>query len=393
MRILFVSERAPYLPCADSDRAASGELLAALAARHEVLVLGAAAPHDTERERRWASRLAVGAEILPAARWRHALTGAPDLGIRGLGDALARRAARFAPDVVFLDGTMVAPLAGRTSAPTVLAPRPARTGFTAGVRGFSPFGRVAAYVSAHTDGRWERRWFPSVTACVVPSYDERAALAAWLPADRIDVIPAGVDLGRYAYRRSAIEGERIVFAGDLGCAPHAESARHFVMSVLPRIRRAMPHAELLLVGTAPTKWARRFSAIEGVRVMAPVADVRPSVWSAAVCVSPLTSHGARSLLVPAMALGTPVVTSPAGLAAVCDSVVDGQHVLVARDDAALADAVVTVLGHRILASTLARNARSLVERRYHWTAITAQYEAVFARVAGHAVERAVPIAA
>jgi glycosyltransferase involved in cell wall biosynthesis len=393
LRIVFVSERAPYLPCADTNRAAAGELLAALAARHEVLVLGAAAPDDTERQRRWASRLAVGVEILPAVRWRHALTGAPDLGIRGLGDALARRAPRFAPDVVYLDGTMVAPLAERVGVPTVLAPCPLRTAVTTGHHGLSPFGRVAAYVAAHTDGRWERRWFPMATACVVPSYDERAALAAWLPAERIDVVPAGVDLSRYAYRRNALEGERMVFAGDLGCAPHAEAARHFVMSVLPRIRRAMPRAELLLVGTAPTKWARRFAGIDGVRVMAPVADVRPSVWSAAVCVSPLVSGAARSFLVPAMALGTPVVTSPAGLAAVCDSVVDGQHVLVAHDDAALADAVVTVLGHRVLASTLARNARNLVERRYHWDAITAQYEAVFARVAGYAGERALPLAA
>jgi glycosyltransferase involved in cell wall biosynthesis len=165
------------------------------------------------------------------------------------------------------------------------------------------------------------------------------------------------------------------------------------MTVLPLIRRTLPRAELLLVGTAPTKWARRFAEVAGVRVLAPVADVRPSVWSAAVCVSPLAGGGARSLLVPAMALGTPVVTSPAGLAAVCDSVVDGQHVLVAQTDQAFADAVVTVLGNRVLANTLARNARDLVERRYHWDAITAQHEAVFARVAGRAMERALPRAA
>ena len=375
MRILFVCERAPYLPCADDDRVASAELLAALAARHDVAVVGVAAVGDGELQRRWSSRHAVTAEILPAATWRHGLTGAPGLAIRALGDAFDRHVARFAPDVAYLDGAMLAPLAVRTRVPTVLAPHAARRSVTSR----PALTRLGGWLGVDADDRWQRRWFAAATACVVASAEERAALARWLPSEHIDVVPAGVDLKRYEFRRVPLAEPRMVFAGDLASRSHVMAARRFVRSVLPRIRQVHATAELLLVGTAPSAAGRALSRVPGVRVMAPVADVRPSVWSAAVCVSPL--DGGANLVLPAMALGTPVVASPASLGGVPD-VVDRRHLLVAGTEADVTSAVLAMLDDASHAKTIARSARDLVEQRYSWPAIATRHEAVLARVAG-----------
>jgi glycosyltransferase involved in cell wall biosynthesis len=290
---------------------------------------------------------------------------------------MERRADRFSPDVAFLHGARLAPLAARARVPTVLAPHAASVGGPSR----SSVARLGAWLGVHTAEGWQRRWFPAATACVVGSGDERAALARWLPAARVDVVPAGVDLKRYEFRRMAPGGRRIVFAGDLASRAHVAAARRFVRAVLPRIRRVHPDAELLLVGTAPSAAGRAMARVPGIRVMAPVADVRPSVWGAAVCASPL-DDAARSLVLPAMALGTPVVASSTSLGGVPD-VVDGRHLLLADNDADAATALITVLAEPGLATSIARNARDLVERRYSWPAIAARHEAVLRRVAGH----------
>jgi glycosyltransferase involved in cell wall biosynthesis len=171
-----------------------------------------------------------------------------------------------------------------------------------------------------------------------------------------------------------------VFGGDVSLDAHVERATHVATRILPRVRRTFAHAELIVVATAPTAAARRLSALDGVRVLAPVADVRPSLWSASVCVVP--AAGAHSLMLPAMALGTPVVAAASAIGTLADGVIAGQHLQVAETDDRMVEAITLVLRRPIETSTLARNARALVERRYTWKAVAAAHETVFARVAG-----------
>lgn len=383
MRILFVSERAPYLPCPDTARADAAQLLCAFAASHDVGVLATADPIDTDLQRRWPGRRAAFAEVLPAARWRRPLSGDPDVGLTGLQAAFERRVRGFMPDVVYLHGAMIAPLAAATPAACVLTPHAARLSDLAGRLVRSPLDRLAGWFTDRGADAWAHRWFARAASCIVPSYADRALLGRHVPLARVDVVPPGLDLGRYTFRRSG-DTDRIVFAGDLGFRPHADAAYRFATSVLPRIRRVRPRAEMILVATAPVGGARRLAHLDGVRIVAPVGDIRPSFWSAAAAVSPFDAAAARRSLVPhAMALGTPVVASPGTTAALPD-VIAGHHVLVAERDADLAETVVLLLGHAVVANTVARNARDLVERCYGWSAIAAQYEAVLKRVAGAA---------
>jgi len=161
-----------------------------------------------------------------------------------------------------------------------------------------------------------------------------------------------------------------------------EAARRLAGVILPRVRREVPRAELLLAGTGgAADAARALARLPGVRVTGSLVDLRASVWGAAVYVSPLESgFGRKARLLEPMALGTPVVASPPMLSGMPD-VLAGHHVLTADRDDEFAEAIRLLLPDPAVANTIARNARDLVERRFTWGAVGQRYETLYARLA------------
>ncbi|HEY7517785.1 MAG TPA: glycosyltransferase, partial [Methylomirabilota bacterium] len=234
---------------------------------------------------------------------------------------------------------------------------------------------------------WARDWFGGVSACVVDSEHDRRALADHLPSERLEVIAGGIDTERYAYRRIGEPG-RLVFTGNLGAPSDLEAAQRLATSILPRVRRRVARAQLVIAGTDTAGRARELGRLEGVRVDARLGDLRPSVWGAAVYVSPAAGGSDRTArIVESLALGTPVVASAASLSRL-DAVEPGHHVLAADGDADVADAVALLMREPVVASTLARNARALVERARGWRTVTQRYEAVYRRLGERPLERA-----
>jgi glycosyltransferase involved in cell wall biosynthesis len=215
---------------------------------------------------------------------------------------------------------------------------------------------------------------------VVESEDDRRALAEHVALERVEVIPAGIDGVKHIYRRSG-EPWRLVFTGDLSAPRDVEAARRLAGAILPRVRRDVPRAELLLAGTDGTAdAARALAALPGVRVSGSLGDLRASVWGAAVYVSPLDAgFGRTARLLEPMALGTPVVASRPTLSGL-PGVVAGEHVLSAESDEEFANAIRRLLREPLLANTLAPNARQLIERRFTWRTVAERYETLYARL-------------
>jgi glycosyltransferase involved in cell wall biosynthesis len=97
--------------------------------------------------------------------------------------------------------------------------------------------------------------------------------------------------------------------------------------------------------------------------------------------------GRAARILESLALGTPVVASPASLSRL-DDVVPGHHVLTADSDADVADAISLLLREPVVANTIARNARALVERSLAWRAVIPRYEDVYRRVGESAMVEA-----
>lgn len=201
---------------------------------------------------------------------------------------------------------------------------------------------------------------------------EEAALVrdlAGADAGKVDYYRNGVDTDYFAPGATdpAAGGADIVLTGAMDYRPNADGADWFVRSVLPILRDARPQTSLAVVGARPTKSVLRLGALPGITVTGRVADVRPWIEAASVAIAPLSvARGVQNKVLEAMAMGKPVVASPA--AARGTQAIPGEHLLAAETPNDTAAAILSLLGDKALAARIGAAARSLTVGRFGWDA-------------------------
>src|SRR5215470_7959416 len=303
MRVLMLTQTAPHLPTHDRARLVPAYLLAHLAEHHQVALVAPETPYDTPVQRAWASSVAARVTRVPVTRWRHALTGTPGEGVAAMQAAALRTIAAWKPDVVHLEGSLLAPLAGALPVPVVIGCRESAVRRARQARRLArtPRDWMRAQLEERLEVDCERRWLPAARACIVSSEEDRRTLAERVPFERIDVVPPGVDETRYDFRRTG-ESWRLIFAGNLAWPAHLDAARRLALRILPLVRRALPQAELLVLGGGPQGALRTLAQAPGVRVAGATSDVRPSLWSATVALVPSeATPGVEAAVLEAMA--------------------------------------------------------------------------------------------
>ena len=194
------------------------------------------------------------------------------------------------------------------------------------------------------------------------------------------VVPNGVDLSRYAFRREPAAQELAFFVGDLSWPPNAEGVRWFAREVWPRIRRQRPAAHAEIVGrSAPPDLERLSSA--GFALVGEGADTRPFWQRAAVAVVPLLAGGGTRLkILEAAACGVPVVSTSVGAEGL--DLESGTEILLRDDAEGFASAVAGLLADPEAARRQAMAARTRVEALYDWERIGGELAQQLARVGG-----------
>jgi glycosyltransferase involved in cell wall biosynthesis len=194
----------------------------------------------------------------------------------------------------------------------------------------------------------------------------------------ITVLPHGVDQQYFSAYNGQREAETLVFTGKMSFHANIAGALTLVKEILPRIWQQRPAVRLLIAGSNPPEAVRRLARDPRVRVTGSVPDLRPYLAQAQVAVSPLPyAVGIQNKILEAMASGTPVVASPsagAGLEAVA-----GRDLLLARDPAEFAAAVLRVLDDHVLRGELRENGLAYIARHHTWQRIVAQLTAVYDR--------------
>lgn len=221
--------------------------------------------------------------------------------------------------------------------------------------------------------RAEAALVASGAPCLVVSARERAALGG---AANVRVVPNGVDTAAFPFVADGRPPARLVFAGNLGYFPNVDAAVWLARDVLPRVRAAVPAAELRLVGARPARAVRALARLPGVSVAGAVPAMAPELAAASVAVIALRAgSGVQNKVLEALATGTPVVATSRATEGL--DVRPGEHVLSADDAAGLADAAIALLRDPGRARALARAGRELVERRYRWADSAAGVEAAW----------------
>lgn len=216
------------------------------------------------------------------------------------------------------------------------------------------------------------------------------------PADKLDVIPNGVDPARFQalegvdlseFRRNyAAPDEKIVF--NVGRVVEEKGVPVLVEAV-PRVLAAYPKAKFVVAGTGALWSALRHRAWElGVDAHMYFTgycpdDVRDRLFKVAdVAVFPSIYEPFGIVALEAMAARTPVVVSETGgLAEVVRHAETGITVYPGNPDS-LAWGILHTLEHPEWARMRVENAYREVLERYNWTTIARQTVAVYERVAG-----------
>ena len=212
-----------------------------------------------------------------------------------------------------------------------------------------------------------------------------------LPAEKVDVLPNGIDLTEWttdpdevaAARRSfAADGPLVLFAGRL----EWEKGVHTLVEAMPRLRRRFPGVRLVVVGKGSQQemledLTRRLRVSRSVVFAGWLTEggLRSVSAAADVAVVPSVYEPFGLVALEAAALGTPLVVADTG--GLTEIVEHGETGLVfpALDAAALADAVSEVLRDEVLARRVVRASREVVERDYSWPTIAASTVTVYER--------------
>lgn len=207
---------------------------------------------------------------------------------------------------------------------------------------------------------------------VVSHLERQALLAMGCDAERIAVVPNGVDIT--GGPRSDPGTARVIYPGSVQFDANLDAVRHFVHEVWPLVRQARPDATFWVTGATDGVDVTDLRQ-PGVTFTGRLADVAPAVSDSAVCVVPLRAGGGTRLKVlQAMALGVPVVSTPKGVEGL--DIVDGEHVLVRSTAGALAAAILQVLADPARAARLGTAAHARVRERYDWNGIAAALDRV-----------------
>lgn len=217
--------------------------------------------------------------------------------------------------------------------------------------------------------RREARFLSRFTAVTVCSEDDRAYLGG---GPRIHVVPNGFEAPATPPARDVRRG-RIGMIGKISYPPNLDGLRWFLDRAWPAVRRALPGAELRVVGEGSD--VPGAPAAEGVTGLGWVADTSAEMatWSASI-VPLLVGAGTRIKIAESFARGVPVVSTSLG--AFGYPVEDGRELLVADEPAAFAAACVRLLTEPALGDALARRGWDLFRANYTWDAIAPAVERV-----------------
>jgi glycosyltransferase involved in cell wall biosynthesis len=187
------------------------------------------------------------------------------------------------------------------------------------------------------------------------------------------VVPNGADTYRNSFREAPVTARKILFCGSLDYEPNRDGILWFYGSIWPALKAAYPDLGFTVIGRNGNH--DDYAALrqdKDIEFVGEVPDVRAYYADSCISVVPLRKgSGTRLKILESMSLGTTVVSTSVGAEGIdCRH---GEHLYIADTREDFIDRVGELLEDRNLAELLRRNARKLVDTRYSWQVIVAEF--------------------
>ncbi len=244
----------------------------------------------------------------------------------------------------------------------------------------TPKSRLMATLDLARTRRFEgglTKRFPAVI--VTSAADRQALIDLGSTAERITVVPNGVDLDYFQPMNAERDPLRLVFTGKMSYHANIAAAQDLVEKIMPLVWHKQPDAHLQIVGKDPSPVIRLLGEHPNITVTGFVPDMRPYLAQAAVAVSTVRyGVGIQNKVLEAMAMATPVVCSPQACSAL--STQPGRDLLVGETPEAIAQHILDLLSGPEKQAALGAAGRHYVEQHQTWTHAAELLEATYEQV-------------
>jgi len=238
---------------------------------------------------------------------------------------------------------------------------------TSAVDAFADAESEASKLAAYEDKHW-----PQFSLRTVVSQNDRAELMSRCPDSKTWVVNNGIDTESTRLLENK-QARKLFFFGTLTYFPNIDGAIYFANEVMPWVWETEPDMQFCIAGADPPETILALANDPRIQVVASPEVMEDVAKDCHISVVPLrVGSGTRIKILHAMAMGLPVVSTSLG----CEGLdgEDGKHLLVRDEPEQIAQAVLALDGDRALWSRLRENGRHLVEDRYDWQTIYADFE-------------------
>ena len=214
--------------------------------------------------------------------------------------------------------------------------------------------------------RYEGQMCRQFDAVLAVSEEDRRALIDVGARDDIRVIPIAIDTDEVAMVERAPTAPNVMHMGTMFWPPNVDGILWFLREIYPLVKATVLNVRCTLIGARPPQEIVQFGETDpSIRVTGYVDDPAPYLRDSSLMVVPLRAGGGmRVKILNALAQGIPMVSTTLGCEGI--AVRPGEHILIADEPAAFAEAVTRLLNDPVLAERLAKNGRALVEAQYDY---------------------------
>lgn len=183
--------------------------------------------------------------------------------------------------------------------------------------------------------------------------------------DQIIVMPNGVDLDYFKPLDKVREPNTVIFTGKMSYHANIAAALDLAHKVMPIVWQTDATARLVIAGKDPSPELQALADDPRIDVTGTVPDLRPYLTQATVAVTPIRyGVGIQNKVLEAMAMATPVVSSPQAVSAL--QAHPNQHVLVAETPSDMAAAILNLFEQPELCQQIGQAGREYVESYHDW---------------------------
>ena len=183
-------------------------------------------------------------------------------------------------------------------------------------------------------------------------------------AERIVVVPNGVDTQEFFFKEILEPRVDLLFVGNMSYYPNIKAAEYLVEYIFAALIEGGNKVTVNIAGANPSLTVQALEN-EHVGITGWVDNIVDTYHSARVFVAPLFhGSGLQNKILEAMACGIPVVTTKQTNNAIGAAV--GEELLIAETAQEFSKAIQQLLNDKTIYDTLRTNARNFVEQKYSW---------------------------